>query len=50
MTGLALSELNEIFSISFKYIYELKNILSKHVRNHPVLQDSRMTLGGKVES
>ena len=38
LTGLALFELNEIFSVSLKYIYEVNNILSKHVRNHPVLQ------------
>ena len=50
LTGLALLELIEIFCISLKYIYETKSILSKHVRNYPVLKDSRMTLKGLVES
>ena len=50
LTGLFMSELNETFSIGSKYIYKQVGINFRTLRNQPVLQDSRMTLGGKMES
>ena len=50
LTGLFMSELNETFSIGSKYIFKLIGVNFTGLRNQPVLQDSRMTLGGKMES
>ena len=45
-----MSELNETFSIGSKYIFKIIGVNFTDLRNQPVLQDSRMTLGGKMES
>ena len=50
LTGLFMSELNETFSIGSKYIFKIIGVNFTDIRNQPVLQDSRMTLGGKMES
>ena len=50
LTGLFMSELNETFSIGSKYIFKIIGVNFTGLRNQPVLQDSRMTLGGKIES
>ena len=50
LTGLFMSELNETFSIGSKYIFKIIGVNFTGLRNQPVLQDSRMTLGGKMES
>ena len=50
LTGLFMSELNETFSIGSKYIFKIIGVNFTDLRNQPVLQDSRMTLGGKMES
>ena len=48
LTGLFMSELNETYSIGSKYIFKLIGVNFIGLRNQPVLQDSRMTLGGKM--
>ena len=50
LTGLFMSELKDTFSIGSKYILKLIGVNFTGHRNQPVLQDSRMTLGGKMES
>ena len=48
LTGLFMSELNETFSIGSKYNFKIICVNFTGLRNQPVLQDSRMTLGGKT--
>ena len=50
LTGLFLSELNETFTIGLKYFSKQLALSFRTLRNQPVLQDSRKTLGGQVES
>ena len=50
LTWFSLSELNETFSIGSEYIFRLIGVNFNGLRNQPVLLDSRMTLGGKIES
>ena len=50
LTGEFMSESNETSNMCSKYNCNLINIYSNSLRNQPVLQDSRMTLRGQVES
>ena len=44
------SKVDETYSIGSEYISKHVDTNSKGIRNHPVLQDSKVELGGHSES
>ena len=50
LAELFMSELNETFSVGLKYVSEQVGRIISSLRNQPVLQESRMTLGRQLES